>query len=61
MRHKLFRYQRAVLTALAAIMLSAALATPAAAAPDAGQWDPTLPKVLSAGAPGGRRRRTWWP
>jgi cell wall-associated NlpC family hydrolase len=52
MRHKLFRYQRAVLTALAAIMLSAALATPAAAAPDAGQWDPTLPKVLSAGAPG---------
>ncbi|CAJ1504463.1 NlpC/P60 family peptidoglycan endopeptidase RipB [[Mycobacterium] burgundiense] len=33
-------------------MLSAALATPAAAAPDAGQWDPTLPKVLSAGAPG---------
>lgn len=52
MRHKLFRYQRAVLTALAAIMLSAALATPAAAAPDAGQWDPTLPKVFSAGAPG---------
>ena len=28
------------------------LAVPAAAAPDDGQWDPTLPKVLSAGAPG---------
>lgn len=52
MRHKLFRYQRALLTALTAIMLAAGLATPAAAAPDAGQWDPTLPKVLSAGAPG---------
>src|ERR1700738_544167 len=29
-----------------------AFASPAAADPDAGQWDPTLPKVLSAGAPG---------
>jgi cell wall-associated NlpC family hydrolase len=28
------------------------LATPALADPDAGQWDPTLPKLLSAGAPG---------
>jgi len=28
------------------------LATPAFAEPDAGQWDPTLPKILSAGAPG---------
>ena len=28
------------------------LATPAAAEPDDGQWDPTLPKLLSAGAPG---------
>ena len=28
------------------------LAVPAAAAPDDGQWDPTLPKLLSAGAPG---------
>jgi len=29
-----------------------AFASPAAADPDDGQWDPTLPKVLSAGAPG---------
>jgi cell wall-associated NlpC family hydrolase len=29
-----------------------ALASPAAADPDDGQWDPTLPKILSAGAPG---------
>jgi peptidoglycan DL-endopeptidase RipB len=29
-----------------------ALATPAAAQADDGQWDPTLPKILSAGAPG---------
>ena len=28
------------------------LAVPATAAPDDGQWDPTLPKLLSAGAPG---------
>jgi cell wall-associated NlpC family hydrolase len=28
------------------------LAAPAFAEPDAGQWDPTLPKILSAGAPG---------
>jgi cell wall-associated NlpC family hydrolase len=28
------------------------LAAPAAAQPDDGQWDPTLPKLLSAGAPG---------
>ena len=25
---------------------------PAAAAPDDGQWDPTLPKIVSSGAPG---------
>jgi peptidoglycan DL-endopeptidase RipB len=29
-----------------------AFAAPAAADPDEGQWDPTLPKTLSAGAPG---------
>jgi peptidoglycan DL-endopeptidase RipB len=29
-----------------------AFASPAAADPDDGQWDPTLPKILSAGAPG---------
>ena len=38
------------LVAALAVMLG--LAVPAAAAPDDGQWDPTLPKMLSAGAPG---------
>jgi cell wall-associated NlpC family hydrolase len=41
--------------ALALVMtagLLLGLAAPALAAPDDGQWDPTLPKVLSAGAPG---------
>lgn len=35
-------------TAFAAI----SLVTPANAAPDDGQWDPTLPKIVSSGAPG---------
>jgi cell wall-associated NlpC family hydrolase len=35
-------------TAFAAI----SLVTPANAAPDEGQWDPTLPKIVSSGAPG---------
>lgn len=52
MRHKLFRYQRTLLTALVSILVAIGLATPAHAAPDGGQWDPTLPQVLSAGAPG---------
>ncbi|MDQ2637628.1 MAG: NlpC/P60 family peptidoglycan endopeptidase RipB [Actinomycetota bacterium] len=37
---------------MAALAVAAALATPAAAAPNDGQWDPTLPKLISAGAPG---------
>lgn len=36
----------------AAVAVVVGVATPAAAAPDDGQWDPTLPKLLSAGAPG---------
>ncbi len=52
MRHKLFRYQRTLMTALVSILLAIGLAMPAHAEPDGGQWDPTLPKVLSAGAPG---------
>jgi cell wall-associated NlpC family hydrolase len=39
-------------TVLAALALTLGFAVPATAAPDDGQWDPTLPKVLSAGAPG---------
>lgn len=52
MRHKLFRFVKPIVVALAAITLLVGLAMPAAAAPDDGQWDPTLPKLLSAGAPG---------
>ena len=37
---------------LAALALLAGLAGPAGAEPDDGQWDPTLPKLISAGAPG---------
>ncbi|MGA5466226.1 NlpC/P60 family peptidoglycan endopeptidase RipB [Mycobacterium sp. NPDC050041] len=37
---------------IAAIALAFGLAVPATAAPDDGQWDPTLPKLISAGAPG---------
>jgi cell wall-associated NlpC family hydrolase len=37
---------------LAALALMLGVAVPAAAAPDDGQWDPTLPKIVSSGAPG---------
>lgn len=40
-----------MLTAVA-LALAVGLAMPAAADPDDGQWDPTLPKLLSSGAPG---------
>ncbi|MCG5433553.1 NlpC/P60 family peptidoglycan endopeptidase RipB [Mycobacterium sp. MYCO198283] len=43
--------RRLLLALLAPALVAVALATPAAAEPDAG-WDPTLPKVVSAGAPG---------
>jgi cell wall-associated NlpC family hydrolase len=52
MRHTLFRCLRPISAGLAAIALLVGFAMPAAAAPDDGQWDPTLPKLLSAGAPG---------
>lgn len=38
------------LTVAVAVLIGAA--SPAAAQPEAGQWDPTLPKLISAGAPG---------
>jgi cell wall-associated NlpC family hydrolase len=37
---------------VAAIATTVGLSMPAAAAPDDGQWDPTLPKLISSGAPG---------
>ncbi|BBY83919.1 NlpC/P60 family peptidoglycan endopeptidase RipB [Mycolicibacterium pulveris] len=52
MRFKLFRFLTGLLLGLCALAVAAGLATPTAAAPDDGQWDPTLPKLISAGAPG---------
>lgn len=37
---------------LLAGLLAVGIASPAAAEPDDGQWDPTLPKIISSGAPG---------
>ena len=44
--------RRFVLLLLSTIALLVGLAAPAVGEPDDGQWDPTLPKLLSAGAPG---------
>jgi peptidoglycan DL-endopeptidase RipB len=52
LRPKYFRCANVAALLLAAFALLVGLATPAAAAPDDGQWDPTLPKLISAGAPG---------
>jgi len=52
MRHNLIRRLRLLVLTLVALAIALTLATPAAADPDDGQWDPTLPKLLSAGAPG---------
>jgi cell wall-associated NlpC family hydrolase len=46
------RTRRAFLGACFALAVPVGLAGPAFADPDDGQWDPTLPKLLSAGAPG---------
>lgn len=46
------RLLRVVLTAIVAGLVALGVATPANAEPDDGQWDPTLPKVISSGAPG---------
>ena len=56
MRDRLFRWLLVLVLAIAAAALSLGAAVSGSpivyAAPDDGQWDPTLPKVLSAGAPG---------
>jgi cell wall-associated NlpC family hydrolase len=52
MRHNGSRCARIVVPVLAALTLALGLAMPAAAAPEDGQWDPTLPKIVSSGAPG---------
>ena len=52
MRHNRIRRVRNAVPLLAALAVTLGLAVPAAAAPDDGQWDPTLPKIISSGAPG---------
>ncbi|MBS1693271.1 MAG: NlpC/P60 family peptidoglycan endopeptidase RipB [Actinobacteria bacterium] len=44
--------RRCIVAFVAFAALLIGLAGPAAAQPDDGQWDPTLPKLISAGAPG---------
>lgn len=51
MRHMRFRIRKLLLAALVVGSL-VGLAAPATAEPDAGQWDPTLPQIISSGAPG---------
>jgi cell wall-associated NlpC family hydrolase len=50
----LFRPLRAVVILLTTLVMAVGFAASAAAAPVAavGEWDPTLPKLISAGAPG---------
>lgn len=45
-------FGRALVLVVGALALVIGTTTPAAAVPDDGQWDPTLPKLISAGAPG---------
>ncbi len=52
LRSRLFRLFIGLVPMVAALAVAVGSALPAAAAPDDGQWDPTLPKLLSAGAPG---------
>ena len=52
MHVKRFRFLSGILMTVAALAVAVSTAMPAAADPDDGQWDPTLPKILSAGAPG---------
>jgi cell wall-associated NlpC family hydrolase len=52
LHRKLFRSVNGFVVAAAAVAMLVGVTGPASAAPDDGQWDPTLPKLLSAGAPG---------
>jgi peptidoglycan DL-endopeptidase RipB len=52
LRFSLIRSAKALVPVLLAAAVLCGLAAPAAAAPDDGQWDPTLPKLISSGAPG---------
>ncbi len=52
LRLKSFRAACVLAPLACAVALMVGTAVPAAADPDAGQWDPTLPKTVSSGAPG---------
>lgn len=52
MRHHVSRLAALAWLLVGAFPVLVVLAAPAVAAPDDSQWDPTLPKVVSAGAPG---------
>ncbi|WP_006243228.1 NlpC/P60 family peptidoglycan endopeptidase RipB [Mycolicibacterium tusciae] len=52
MRARGVRVTRLLWVQLGALSVLIALALPAKAAPEDVQWDPTLPKIISAGAPG---------
>lgn len=52
LRPRHFRGPSALVLLVSAVALLFGLATPAGAQPDDGQWDPTLPKLISSGAPG---------
>ena len=49
---KLFRRAMVLAPLVCALVVMIGATAPAAADPDAGAWDPTLPKVVSSGAPG---------
>ena len=52
MRLKFFRLAKVLVPLVCALALMVGAAVPAAADPDDGQWDPSLPKIASSGAPG---------
>lgn len=52
LRLKFFRPVWLLAPLVCALALMVGAAVPAAAEPDDGQWDPTLPKIVSSGAPG---------
>jgi cell wall-associated NlpC family hydrolase len=52
LRQAYFRCAKTLMLLFSAVAVLIGLAAPASAAPGDDQWDPTLPKLISAGAPG---------
>lgn len=52
LRRSVFHGVKFFVVAAVAVAMLVGVTSTATAAPDDGQWDPTLPKLLSAGAPG---------